>query len=834
MRRPGGAPFDMVRLSVGTALQSQWDILRQDVRYALRVLRSSPQLTAVVIVTLALGIGLNSVVFSIFNGLLFRAHVSRDADTFVQIYAKPSGNYSREIHHTRYTLTLEEFDVIRDQTRTMSVVTASQWAFLTLDHIEAPAFRGKYVSCNYLSAHMRPVFLGRGLLDDDCSAPGSQPVAVLSERGWTLHFGRDPNIVGRSLRFNGRPVTVIGVVQDDQVGEPISPRVFVPFTLKPVLQPAENFFKDPPHRHAWLALSGRLAPGKTATDVQTELTEIGRSLDRSHQGQTVDLMVTNGALIREPGTARNMPLLIALCMGSAALILLIVCATVTTLLLARAMGRRHEMAVRVALGANRKRLLRQLLTESAVLALTAGAPSLALAYALPNRIVQMLTTQLIVVSLGPDWRVFGYTFGLAVLVSCVAGLSPAAESLRLHLIDTLKPAGRGDETPASSHLRKMLIADQLAISLALVIAMGLMFRAQNRVANPDIGYDSHATLATSINLERFGYSPTAARQFYDRLLPRLAAMPSVQAVALSGPAPFRGAPRILLRSSGTVENLSVSFRIVSANYFEMTGIRLLRGRFISDADSQRRGSVIPIVVSDSLARAFWPGLDGVGQRVDLPNALVGQVVGVVADTSSVGPGTSDGPMFYQPAVPQTLTNLSALVQFSGDGRPLAQAIRSEVLALDTQLLVTPETIASIVAREADRYNVVVQLTSIPSALAVFLSFVGVYGVTSFAAAQRQHEMGIRIALGARPHEIVGLLLRSTRGPFLAGVLIGLPISFVGAKLVQGANLLSEINPFDPWMFGAALLLVLSAASLATLIPALRVARTDLRQVLGSS
>lgn len=815
---------------------NQLDVLSRDLRYSWRLMRGFPHLTAAVILTLAVGVGINSVVFSLFNGLLFRANVSRDPGTFVQVYANQSGDWQRQAHFTPHMLTLEEFDLVRRHTRSLAAATVSQWAFLTLDDAERPE-RGKYVSCNYLAAHVRPAILGRGFAERDCAAPGVQPVVVLSERGWTLRFGRDPAIVGRTLRLNGQAVTVIGVVPDDVAGDPMASLYFLPYTMKAAIQPADGVFRDPPSRHAWLNLSGRLAPHSTLSDVQRELDTIAASLNQSHPG-TLSFLVTNGALISEPGAARRIPLLIALCLGSAALILLMICATVATLLLARAVSRRHEMAVRLSLGASRAQLLRQLLTESVMLSLAAGAIGLALACYLPDRIAAMLTVWPLAVSLGPDWRVLGYTLGLALIAGCAAGVSPAIESMRLQLTDALKPQGQGDGRPASTMMRGILIADQLAISLVLLVAMGLVGRAQSRLATLDPGYDANAIVALHVDLPRFGYTPGAVRQFRDRLLPLVGAMPGVERIALSRPAPFRGQPRVVIRSEGHAQNLSAMFRVVSPGYFAMTNIRLTRGRLFDEDDGWRRvssggGGGIPVVVSESFANALWPRLDPLGRQLSLTAGNPLEVVGVVTDTSSVRPGEPDGPVLYQSPAPG-MTDLSVLVKFTGDPLPLMQALRQEVRTLDSRLLVTPETIASFISQEADRYSTIVALTALPSGLAVFLALVGVYGVTSFAAVQRRHEVGIRIALGARPSEIILLLLKSLRWPLAAGLLFGIPLAALSANLLQRNNLLAGIDPLDPWIFGGAMLLVATAAGIATLIPALRVARVDPSRILNSN
>jgi predicted permease len=820
--------------NVGVRLLAQLDILWGDLRYALRLLGRFPQLTAAVLLTLIVGVGINSTVFSIFNGLLFRANVSRDPATFVQVYATPSGGWQREVHFTPYMLTLEEYDLIRRTTQSLAAVTASQWTFLSLDGAERTDFRGKFVSCNYLSAHVGPLLHGRGFAGDDCAAPGGQPVMILTERGWTLRFGRDPHVVGRTVRLNGQPVVVIGIAPDEPAGDPMASLYFLPYTMKSVIHPAQPVFRDPPSKHAWLIVQGRLAPGQTIRDVQRELDGLALSLTRLHPEGTMHFLVTNGALISEPGAAGRMPLLIAVCMGSAALILLMICGTVTTLMLARAAGRRHEMAVRLSLGASRGRLLRQLLTESVVLALTAGVVSLGVAFYLPDLVARMLTSWPMAVSLGPDWRVLGYTLGVSLLAGCTAGLSPALESLRFQLTDALKPQGQGDGRPSSAYLRGMLIADQLAISLALLVAMGLVMRAQGKLSTFEPGYDPNATMALGVDLARFNYTPAATRQFKNQLLPRVAAMPGVKAVSFSQPLPFRGNPRLVIGSDEPVRNLSAAFRVVSPAYFQMMNIRLTQGRLFDDDDGWQRRTGIPVVVSESFVRALWPGLDPLGRRVTLADGSLAEVVGVVTDTSSLRPGEADDPLLYQPPAAANMSDLSVLVRFSGDPRPLAKALRQEVRALDSQLLVMPETIASVIAQEAAHYRTVVTLTAVPSGLAVFLALIGVYGVTSFAAVQRRHEVGIRIALGARPHEIVALLFRSLQWPVLTGLAIGIPLSLVSARLLQRANLLLDLEPMAPWVFAGALTLVVTAATAATLIPALRVANVDPSRILRSS
>ena len=558
-----------------------------------------------------------------------------------------------------------------------------------------------------------------------------------------------------------------------------------------------------------------------------ELNVIAAGLDRLHPGRTTTILVTNGALFAEPRNARGARPLIVLVSGTMLLLLLMVCTNVTTLLLARAAARRDEMAVRLSLGATRSRLLRQLLTESLVLAFGAGVLSLGLAYYLPRPIAQMLAgnTTSVTASFALDWRVLGYTWALAVVAGCAAGLTPAFESLRTRLAGGANLSSRGG-AQTTTFLRGSLIAEQLAISLALLVAMGLVLRSRDHILNPALGYDPNAILVANIDLTSLGYSHYGALAFYDRLLPRLQRLPGVRTVGVSSLPPFQGQRTAQLMTDVNGRNsLSTHVRAASSSYFDITGIRLLRGRLFSSAESRFPRNPVAVVVSESLARALSLGAHDVGQQLSLADGTAVQIIGVVSDTSSVRPGERDDGMVYQSTGAANLATASVLMRFTGNPQTLIQTIHTEIRALEPQLFVSPETVAETIARESERYVAVVRLVAIPACLVVFLSLVGIYGVTAFAVAQRRHEIGVRSALGAQPREIVGLLFLALRWPLLAGLTLGILLSAVGNRLLQQANLVTDVTLADPRAYGSALLLIICAAG-ATLIPALRGAHAE--------
>lgn len=808
-------------------LRHHLEILGQDLHYNLRVIHRAGSLSGAVVLTLLVGLGVNSVVFSVLNGLLFRPSATHDPDTFIQIYAQPSGQSRRESHGPETMVTLEDFHAIRSATRTLSAVTLSRWASFTLGAADGVPLRGKFVSCNFLTAHVGPLKVGRGFLETDCSAPGNEPVVVLTERAWNLHFARDPSVIGRAIRVNGTLLTVIGVAPDDAVDGPIAAMAYVPYTMQPVLQGPTDYFRDAEGIHAWLNMSGRLAPGCTIPEAQAELDVIESSVDRLHPGQATGMLVTDGAIIHEPNTARTMPLLVVLCLGTGVLILLMVCANVTTLLLARAVSRRHEMAVRLSLGASRSRLRRQLLTETITLAACAGLGSIALTYYAPRYVAQLLSDFPLLNGFRPDWRVFAFTFILASVAACLAGVSPALETLRFDLVTALKPAGHGGRAPVSSRLRSTLIANQLSISLTLLVVMGVVFRAQGRLINVTLDYDPNRTIVTDVDLSHSGYTGPSARAFYDRLIPSLQEMPRVHAVALASPPPFRGIPRTSFSLEKVVpRTLVASVRCVTPAYFSIAGLRVVSGRLFSDLEAGTPGRVMPIVVSHSFARKFFPSVEAAGQRIRFANDDVAQIVAVVSDTSSIRPAEADEPMLYQPIYTADVASISPILQVDGDARPLIPAIRAQVQMIDRKLSPQPKTIAMVVAGEATRYNAVLGAAAIPATLALFLSVIGIYGLTAFAAAQRTHEIGVRIALGASRRQIIAVFFQSLRGPFVVGIVIGSVCAAIGVSLLKSAYLLTDASAAEPLPYAIGIVLLLLTASVATFIPAARATRKE--------
>jgi hypothetical protein len=427
----------------------------------------------------------------------------------------------------------------------------------------------------------------------------------------------------------------------------------------------------------------------------------------------------------------------------------------------------------------------------------------------------------------PDWRVAGVTLGLATFAGVLAGLSPALETLRFGAADALRLPGRVAAGLVNRRLRGTLVANQLSISLALLIVIVTLARAQQRVLAAQLDYDAAATIVTGIDLERAGYDGRAGAAFYERLVPSLEAIRGVQRVALSGPPPFRGLNRRPVGVADDTRQTVLTYcRAVSPGFFAIAGIRLLNGRLFTDVEARIPRPLMPVVVSEAFARAYFPGVDSVGRRIRVGNEGRAEIVGVVADTISIRPAARDEPIVYQPLYTGTVANLSPIVQSDGAARHVPDAIRARVRALDSRLTATPETVAAIVARAGNQYAAMIRMTAVPGGLALLLSLIGIYGLTAFAAAQRKHEIAVRTALGATPREVLSLFLRSLRRAFLTGALAGCALAIAGLWLLRRTNLTLDLPSVDPLACFTALVVVLGAAVTATSIPALRASKND--------
>ena len=816
---------------MGRHLETLW----QDVRYAARSLRRHALLSIIVIATLTLGIGVSAGVFAFYNAELLRARVDKDHDSFVKVYSAYTNDPTRYVRPRNTTL--EDYLAFRERAKSLGDLVA--WA-----QIEAPfgqdnlvVARASLVTCNFFSLYDpgQPL-VGRLLRPEDCSA--ASPVVVMSERLWRNRFAADPQIVGKVVHFNGQPVTVVGVTPNF-AGMVEGTRAWFPYTLETSLKLSDNLLR--PGEAAWLEVEGRLNPGFSREDAAAELYLLAGQQDRLHPGRTTRLAVTDGSPIQEPVDGKRLIWAVVLILGVLTVFVLIVCVNVTTLLLSRAAKRRQDVAVRLALGAGRWRLVRLLLTETFLLASLAGLASLYLAYRLPGILLHWLVNPLgesggIWWSLAPDWRVFGYLTLVTVLAGTIAGLTPAIQSLKVNLSEALKGRPGAPGGVKGSRLYGLLIGAQVGLSFFLLFGAGLTARIYQNAATFEPGFETRHVLWARVMMRSRSPEPRSWGAFHQALPERLTAMPGAQSVAYSFHHPFNDSNITEVQTTGQAMR-QVAVNWVSPNYFVTLGIPIVSGRGLREGDPpcvKASGNTgCPVVVSQQLVREFWPDQNPLGQTIRTRQGNSLEVVGVARDISSAKLGGPDGPIIYQTLNPNASYPANAFVRFLGDEAAIARAVTTTIQGMAPELSVRAQTIQSLREHLMETMGRGTQLIVFLCAIAVILAVIGIYGVVSFAVTQRTKELGIRIALGASPTDIYRAVFWSSGRPVAVGLLIGLALTVAVSSAVAPLlrNIEFVVNVHDPAIYAVIAILLAGVALAAMLGPARRATRVDPMMVL---
>jgi predicted permease len=645
-------------------------------------------------------------------------------------------------------------------------------------------------------------------------------VVVLSESLWRAQFKGDDNIVGRIVHLNRVPFTVIGVAPDFPVAGSDNGRgVWIPYTMLGSLRASDEYFAD--RRANWLTIIGRRKLEYSQEQVQQELNILARNADAEVAGRKTSITVTDGSAIQDPGIRSRAPTLFALTLGTATLLLLLACVNVTTLLLSRSAARQREITVRLSLGAGRFRLLRQLLTESMMLSGLAGLLSFLIAQTAPAALWQFVAMRPAPFDLSPDSRALLYCLFVALGSGIVAGLSPAVEMLRPRLSESLK----GSSTTATSgkhrsRLRSFLVASQVALSLLLLIEAGLFARAQRRFFSYDPGFEIEHSLNLTLVSVLSGFQPPLS--FYQALESRIEAMSGVVGTSFASIIPWAGRSSTALREVDGQEIVpppDTAFRLVAPEYFATLDITVTRGRLFTRDELSSQRPVIPAIISEAMARQYWPGQDPLGRRFRTQTLY--EVIGVARDVQSIRYLYDDEPLFYAPLDMQKSAPPSMLIRVSGDSTPMVAAIREIVRQLDPQMGSDVGTLKSKIEQHGERLKPLLILGTIAGLLALLLALTGVYGVVSFSVSQRVREIGIRMALGAQGSDVIRLILRSGVAPVLGGLVAGIGLALAASVVVRSITF--GMSARDPLTFaGVALLLLLSAFG-AIWIPARRAA-----------
>ena len=804
---------------------------RQDLLYTVRSARRAPLLTFVAIAALTLGIGLNAGVFTLLNAMFLASPTRTVPETFVQIYPHYDGWYPGATQYSTFTST--DYDAIRAQSRSLEDFAAWQPSSAILNQGRRRVSTG-LVTCNYFHVFGidRPI-MGRLFAPSECQHGTMAQVAVISEPLWKSQFGSNARIVGKSVLLNGLPFEVIGIVPADAANFLVS-SIFVPYTLQPLLDRSYNHWTNPDS--LWLSIAGRLRAGYTRADAQSELATILRRQDLTYVERRVSpfnrktsLVLTNGSFVDNPAIRDLVLALMALILGPLALVLLLACSNVTMLFLSRAIVRRGEIAVRLALGVSRARLARMLLLESALITGIAGALSVVLAYRVPQMIMNVANPDQteFVPLIHPNWNVFAYLAALVVAAAVVSALAPMHASWKLDLLTALK--GREGAATVRSRTTAGLIIAQVAMSFVLLAAAVLFARIPNEVTGMDPGFETRQTLAVPLNIDTSEQNRAAALNFYRAIETRLRALPNVQSLAYATLQPFRQMPPDEILMPGQIEGQGTpaSVDVVSQDFFSTFGLRAIEGRLFAAEDSASLASTSLAVVSQAFAKRFWPGGNPLGKVVITPDGRHLSIVGVVADTRSEHFGILDGPRLYALRDPNSIDGM-LYVRFTGSASSAEEAVRNAARAVDPTQIEMPRTIWEALEENADALRSLARIILGMASIAVLLAITGVYGVLSFAVNQRTREFGIRMVLGANRVEIFRSIILRGIQQIAIGVLCGFalaePAAFLFTRLLKRSPV--QVQTFEPSVYLLSAILLLAVSLAAMYLPAMRATQAD--------
>jgi predicted permease len=807
--------------------------LMQDLRFSLRRLLKSPGFTVVAVASLALGIGANTAIFSLVNTVLLRPLPVARPDRLVSVSVLGKDDSMHAFSYPTY----KDF---RDRSGdVLSGLFAERLAPMSLSRGgNNERVWGYLVSGNYFEVLGVAAARGRTFTPDEDRAALSSPVAVLSHACWQRRFGADPAVVGRDVLLNGHTFRVVGVMPEGFAGVEIvyTPEVWVPMTMQAWIEPGNEWLERRGTQNIFAV--GRLKDGVSVEQAQASLNllaeQVGREYPATNEGQKI-LLIPPGFII--PQLRGAVVGFAAVLMGVVGLVLLIACTNLASLLLARAEARRKEIALCVALGASRWRLVRQLLTESLLLALAGGAAGLLLAVWILGFVAAYRPPMDIPVWIeaGVDWRVMLFTLGASLLTTLLFGLAPALQATRTDLVPALKDVA-AQSGRSRSRLRSTLVVAQVTLSLVLLVAAGLTLRALGRLQTTSPGFEVGNGLVASFDLGLQGYDEARGRDFQRRLVERVRQMPGVRAASLTDLFPLSlnyTSNDVYIEGRPGARGANVPLAMVASveqGYFDAMSIPVVAGRPFGERDDKPAPRVV--VVNEAFARRFFPGADpareALGKRMSFrgDEGPWNEIVGVAKDGKYWTIGEAPQMFVYSPLA-QSYSSYSTLVvrTSGGDPRALAPALNAEVRALDPALpLFDVKTVEEHMGASLFPARVAAALLGSFGLLALLLAGMGVYGVVSYAAAQRTREIGIRMALGAQGRDVLRLV--AGRGMLLVALGVGLGLAGAFALTRFMESLLYGVSATDPVTFVLGVAVLLGVALLACLVPARRATKVD--------
>lgn len=797
-------------------------LLLQDIRYHLRAMLRNPGFFAVAILTLGVAIGATTAIFSILNALLFRPYPYPDPEQLAIVRA-----VNPQLDVDNASVSFVDFTDFREQSETFQDLAAIRTMEMNLGGVDDPErVKSAEATAGLFDLLGGTPVLGRTFRPEE-DRPGATPVVVLSRSLWERRFNADPGVLGTTIELDGTPHQVIGVVPPEaQFPDTDMAELFVPAARDPSQLSREGREE---------LVIGRLAPEASVTEAQAELAGIAARLARDHETSNESWSVSVRTL-REFRTRRFATLSLIL-FGVVGLVLLIACLNVSNLLLQRATHREREIAIRTAIGAQRSRVVAQLLTESVVLALAGGALGLLLAYGGLRALVQAIPQQLpsYMNEFGIDVRVLLFLLAIALLTAVVFGLAPSLRLSRPDLRQSLSDSGTRSASGGGHRTRNSLVVVEIALSVILLIGAGLMTRSFLKMQSVDPGFEPRNSLALEISLPESRFVDAIQRtQFLDRAVERLSSLPGVESAGAASSLPLDDGAYVRFGLEGQSDeqvqtNPLVAFRSIRGDFLAAAGIPLLEGRRFDSGDLQEPSSAI---VSSNLARRIWPDERAVGQRLGL--VISGEttwveVVGVSGDLAQLRPGLEDER--YQLIVPYpfleklAFSDVALVIRTVGDPLDVAPAVRRDLQALAPGLP-APEirTLQEALDQTLWFQHITSRLFAIFAGIALLLAVVGLYGAMSYSFAQRTREIGIRMVLGAKPGDVMGMVLRQGGVLIAVAVAIGLAGAFGMSRLL--GRMLYEVRGTDPVTFVGVTLLVVLVALAAVWVPARRATRVQ--------
>ncbi len=809
----------------------------RDVQYAFRTLTKNPGFALIGIVTLALGMAANTTIFSVVNGLILRPLPVPHAEQMTVLALQQAG--TAELQSFSYPDFLE----LRSQSDSIGDLFTYRVSLAGL----AVNSKGDHciisrVSNNYFSVLGITPALGRLILPTEGVNPGSDPIVVLGYSYWQKRFAGDPDVIGKHVEMNGHPATIVGVTPKGFYGtySMLNMDAYVPLSATFTEEfgtPVNDMWTKRELRS--LTVLARLKPGVDLKQAQASLNVVAKRIADQHPDtdKGISIRVYPEKLARpEPDNDNTLPTVAIIFIALSSLVLLVACFNVANVLLVRATVRQREMAIRAALGAGRSRLVRQYLTESLLLAFLGGGAGLLLASWAAGFLssISLGTSLPVQFDFRPDGRVYLFAFAAVLLTGLIVGIVPALRIARTDVNSILHEGGRGSsDGPRRQFARNTLVAAQVAGSLVLLIVAGLFIRSLGKAQNINLGFDYDHVLDLSTDVNGIGYSEARGREFYRDLETRIRALPGVvsQTQAFTVPLGYISAAERVSIPEHPVEPgkqpPGVGNNSVTPGYFATLRIPLLRGRDFTDADSPTAQRVA--IVSEAMAKKFWPSEDALGKRFTTRDGVGKpiEVIGVVQDAKYRDVTEEPQPFFYLPLTQSYMSMRTIHVRTSVPPESLAVQIQEQISELAPGLAVSEVQNMRQALQGANGfffYNFGAQLTAVLGLLGLVLAVVGIYSVVSYAAAQRTQEIGIRIAMGAAPGDILRMVLRQGLGVVGIGLALGLVIALAGTRLLSG--LFVGIKPSDPLTFAVVILLLTGIALFACWIPARRATRID--------